>query len=503
MEEAGSTIAGTKRAGASTGTERGTRRPRTTAGTSPCYVRQCILFDGESHLEPQVDSELGGTGGLTVLARVKRSKVGCAWDRLIDFGNGAEKENIVISYQQEMMYEVRTSDGSCASLAVGEQDSWGSGDSRAFPHDNWMQIALVHASNGMAYIFWNGTLKAQGHMPLPERMRRTKQFVGKSNWDSDPTFHGMISDLYIFDYALSPGDIYRCSISRSPPAGRRPPILSLGQEWKEIAPPLKLLNAPTCRVSAPCGGIGCGGLERCGLMGGGGGEPLTFVTTITEQQKMVVMDQLQQSLGKHAEEMAALNGQLTDAIRVGNHHAIDKLRTVLASAYDARHRAQAVVRMIRYSTRLPTSMREEATTGQLRQPPRIAAAIDPSSGMYHAFAIYELRSGDISRGSRFHVYVTDLMNLRTLLPTQTCWQPRVAGSLISLLQNKTDAEQQVVVLRALNDAERLQGYYNNIGFTSSRQAFVEAGLTESYCPGDLVYGHAMEASAGQPSRHDA
>ena len=45
------------------------------------------------------------------------------------------------------------------------------------------------------------------------------------------------------------------------------------------------------------------------------------------------------------------------------------------------------------------------------------------------------------------------------------------------------------MLRALNDAERLEGYYNRIGFTSSRRAFIEAGLVESYTSGDLLYGH--------------
>jgi len=490
MEEVGGSAAGRKRAGESLG--HSARRPRSSSGKSASYVRKAIVFDGESYIEPQVECELGGMGGLTVLARLKRSKVGCAWDRLIDFGNGAEKENIVISYQQEMMYEVRASDGSCSSLAVGGEDTWGSGDSRAFPQDYWMQIALVHASNGMAYIFWNGTLKAQGHVPLPERVRRTKHYVGKSNWDSDPRFHGMISDLYIFDYALSPADIYKCSISRWTPSGCRPAIVTIGDSWIETAMPSQALTgaSTSTKLGAPCGAAGCGGVERCSrALSRGAGEPLHFLTAITDSQKKSVMCQLQASLEKHANEMASLKARLTDAVGSGDLQSVDRLHSVMACAHDARQRAQAIIRMIRNASRLPTSLREDAATGQLRQPPQIAAAVCPLSGMYHAFAIYELRSGDVSRGSRFHVYVTDLINLRTLLPGQTCWLPKVAGSLISLLQSKADAEQPVVVLRALNDAERLEGYYNRIGFTSSRRAFIEAGLVESYTSGDLLYGH--------------
>ena len=315
MEEVGGSAAGRKRASESLG--HSARRPRSSSGKSASYVRKAIVFDGESYIEPQVECELGGMGGLTVLARVKRSKVGCAWDRLIDFGNGAEKENIVISYQQEMMYEVRASDGSCSSLAVGGEDTWGSGDSRAFPQDYWMQIALVHASNGMAYIFWNGTLKAQGHVPLPERVRRTKHYVGKSNWDSDPRFHGMISDLYIFDYALSPADIYKCSISRWTPSGCRPAIVTIGDSWIETAMPSQALTgaSTSTKLGAPCGAAGCGGVERCSrALSRGAGEPLHFLTAITDSQKKSVMCQLQASLEKHANEMASLKARLTDAV---------------------------------------------------------------------------------------------------------------------------------------------------------------------------------------------
>ena len=53
-----------------------------------------------------------------------------------------------------------------------------------------------------------------------------------------------------------------------------------------------------------------------------------------------------------------------------------------------------------------------APTSSWDQP---AAAVDPLTGIYHAFAIYELRSGDAACGSRFHVYITDLFNMRCLV----------------------------------------------------------------------------------------
>ena len=84
------------------------------------------------------------------------------------------------------------------------------------------------------------------------------------------------------------------------------------------------------------------------------------------------------------------------------------------------------------------------------------------------------------------MYITDLLNMRCLLPFQTCWRPTVGSSLISLLQRKAEAEQPVVVLRALREDAQLEGYYEKIGFTSRPQAFEDAGLMESYEAGDML-----------------
>lgn len=141
----------------------------------------------------------------------------------------------------------------------------------------------------------------------------------------------------------------------------------------------------------------------------------------------------------------------------------------------------------RYTTRLPTDTRTEMATGQKCSPPRISAAVDPCTGVYHAFAIYELRSGDVSHGARFHVYVTDLVNMRALMPFSTCWKENVGSLVISLLQRKASAEHEVVVLRALHDDFDLEAYYERIGFTSSATAFDEEGLSDSYRSGDMLY----------------
>jgi hypothetical protein len=214
-------------------------------------------------------------------------------------------------------------------------------------------------------------------------------------------------------------------------------------------------------------------------------------------------------------------------------------------------------------------MRVEASTGQLMQPPQIAAAFDPTTGVFHAFAIYELRSAseesraaaaaaaaaaavdsatadsaatdsaaaeatadsaaadsaiadsaesvaDSASGSdedaapregdaisvmsdtrsvgqvEWHVYISELLNMRHLVPGQTCWRPKVAGLLVNLLQRQVQGDQPVVVLRGVNDSkpgsggQGLDNHYARIGFTSDRSPFSEAGLLDVYPTGSLI-----------------
>lgn len=186
------------------------------ASNAPAYMKAVMKFDGiaQSITAPQPCVNLGGSAGLTVTAWVKRSKQSAAYDRLIDFGNGEEKENIVINFQQTTMYEVHCG-GETHVLAAG-------GDSKhpaVFPRDRWTHVALVHDVDGTASIFWDGSLKARGHVKLPPPVHRENYYVGRSHWSHDPYFQGEISDVHVFNYALSSDEVERCCFARNLPSG--------------------------------------------------------------------------------------------------------------------------------------------------------------------------------------------------------------------------------------------------------------------------------------------
>lgn len=273
------------------------------------FIKEAMTFDGiASSIEaPQPPCNVGGDEGLTVAAWVKRSKDDVAWDRLIDFGNGAEKENVVISFQEQTMYEVRNGDG-VQQLAVGTFTGPGASTQMSFPSDRWMHIALVHDKDGIASIYWNGALKARGPVWLPPPVHREKYYVGRSHWTHDPYFKGEISDVHVFNYALNHHEVDKACFSRSLPTGSRgKPILSLASGWRTDAPrKLPVLSWPSRGPTGhSCGCHGCGGFGHCGGGGGAEGNPLQFFTGLGDEHKRHALSQLQRSFQEQKSRVRA------------------------------------------------------------------------------------------------------------------------------------------------------------------------------------------------------
>jgi hypothetical protein len=69
-------------------------------------------------------------------------------------------------------------------------------------------VTAVNDGTGKAYIYWNGELKASGeNQKVPQNASRSKQHIGKSNWEQDAFFQGKIDELRIWNTARSQADI--------------------------------------------------------------------------------------------------------------------------------------------------------------------------------------------------------------------------------------------------------------------------------------------------------
>ena len=489
------------------------------------WALEVARFDGEAQkVEATAPTQdLGGTTGLTVVGWVRRANQGSAFDRIIDFGNDApSKGNIVINFQGGLSYESHDDVGgkqlitaslkgpahpravaaAAASVAADPSSSSSSSSSPTgptFPAQQWTHVAVTHGADGTASIFVNGMLSAKGAVALPQLRARSHCLVGRSHWTHDPHFVGEMRDVMVFGYALSRAELRRAALSRTLPSGpgRAAPLLSIASSWREVrgsgAPTVSLAGAggrraPPARACANCAARG---FAVCGcLLGGGGGglgrdgagsAALQFITTLDGAQGADAVLQLRTAYPAHSAQVTALEAALA-AMPTPTAAAEQRLLT----ARDARRRAATVERVVAHAEAMPAVQRDRAS-GQLVSPPRISAAVDPERGVYHAFAIYELRTaaGGGVEGP-WHVFVSDVFNMRQLLPQQDSWLPNVASLLLSVLRRKSGAGQELVALKALEDDPQLTSYYEEIGFTNEYSAFADAGLEASYRSGELL-----------------
>nr|MBI9031162.1 PKD domain-containing protein [bacterium] len=117
------------------------------------------------------------------------------WSRIIDFGNGSQSDNIILTPaalgQNSLQFQVyRGSSSDNIRIAnVIDLDAW----------TFW--VAQVDGS-GNAKVYKNNVLIGQDNIGAPNNILRTNNFIGKSNWAADGYYQGKIDDLRIYNRSL-------------------------------------------------------------------------------------------------------------------------------------------------------------------------------------------------------------------------------------------------------------------------------------------------------------
>ena len=123
------------------------------------------------------------------------------WARVLDFGNGAPDNNVIISfcfYANSIMsievYNQNQRTGYLTSTENLELNKW--------------YFICVRLSGTNLSIYLNGVLRGtlQGSY-RPIIVTRENNYIGKSNWNGDKNVNAKIDDLKIFRNALSVKDI--------------------------------------------------------------------------------------------------------------------------------------------------------------------------------------------------------------------------------------------------------------------------------------------------------
>jgi Ca2+-binding RTX toxin-like protein len=164
-----------------------------------------LSFDGVDDYVGLAPSSLGGA--ITIEAWVYTPDPNRYWQNLIDLGNGAPSDNILLGFNDSsgsMYFQVFQGDNS-------EGTPWIT-TSEVFPANQWVHVTAVNDGNGNAYIYWNGELKASGTDQLvPLNVTRNNQYIGRDNWSEYPYnadyFQGKMDEVRVWNKARTQAEI--------------------------------------------------------------------------------------------------------------------------------------------------------------------------------------------------------------------------------------------------------------------------------------------------------
>ena len=136
-------------------------------------------------------------GGLTIVALVKFTGTAGSWERIIDFGNGSENDNIVFA-------RFGTSSTLACDLRNGSAVLAAARATNTIVQDEWAVFSVRYThSNRLVELFKNNVFltSVTASTTLTDRTL-SNCYIGRSNW-ADTYLSSQMGGLYVFDRSLS------------------------------------------------------------------------------------------------------------------------------------------------------------------------------------------------------------------------------------------------------------------------------------------------------------
>lgn len=116
------------------------------------------------------------------------------WSRIIDFGNGAGRDNVLLaaSYETSGKPSLQVYRGLTANAITATE---------ALPLNKWTHLAAVNR-NGTGFIYFDGRQVATGPLQRPLSVPRSTAYIGKSLW-GDQRLDAVIDEVRIWNRARS------------------------------------------------------------------------------------------------------------------------------------------------------------------------------------------------------------------------------------------------------------------------------------------------------------
>ncbi len=165
--------------------------------TTPRFVADSQVGDSALRLSNnylRLPYEVGDMDEMTIAMWVKWTNTSSKWTRLFDFGNGT----------QQYMY-LTPSNGSTMRFAIkdgGDEQAVETGSK--LQGNKWHHVAVtLGAGNASIWIDGQEAGSSSSVSIKPSDIRPVLNYIGRSQFDADPLFSGLIDDVRIYNYPLT------------------------------------------------------------------------------------------------------------------------------------------------------------------------------------------------------------------------------------------------------------------------------------------------------------
>jgi hypothetical protein len=121
------------------------------------------------------------------------------YSRIFDFGNGSPDDNLILFIFGNKLYAVLYKNSTMSPFYKITDNN--------INDSKWHNIVWSIDNNGFWNFYFDGKQVYSVSGGIPNNVTRTKNYIGKSNWNNDPSFNGSISEFRIYQRLLSDNDI--------------------------------------------------------------------------------------------------------------------------------------------------------------------------------------------------------------------------------------------------------------------------------------------------------